>query len=337
MKFTRTKKLIFFNNKWGVGKTTIAYNTAVKFAEQWYKTVLVDLDAQCNLSRLALWEGFAENLFNNPEQSIFWVLKSVIQWGWDINTTIPFMSLRDNLSLLPGSLSLWLYEDLLASAFSDAWAGQALWYFNTSAIDRFLNKKWLDEEIDIFIIDASPSLWLLNRAILLWCDYFITPLMPDAFSVQGIENLGNTFEKRKRSRKISAQVLAKENDIPNSRVLSGEWLFVGYIINSYNQYNQQPIKSHSDWMKRIPWSIKEYISEKHCKNGLVEKSRQQPLATIKDYWQLPTEAQSVSKGIFELIPGKDFTPVKWTLENLELAKIQFETLYKNIEEILIKY
>lgn len=337
MKFTRTKKLVFFNNKWGVGKTTIAYNTAVKFAEQWYKIVLVDLDAQCNLSRLALGEWFADNLFSKPEQSIFWVLKSVIQWWWDINTNIAFLPIKENLSLLPGNLSLWLYEDLLASAFSDAGSGQPLWYFNTSAIDRFLNKKWLDEEIDVFVIDASPSLWLLNRAILLWSDYFITPLMPDAFSVQGIENLWNTFEKWKRSRKISAQVLAKENDIPNSRVLSGEWLFIGYIINSYNQYNQQPIKSHADRIQRIPLSIKEYISEKHCKNGLVQQSRQNPLATIKDYGQLPTAAQSVAKAIFELIPWEDFTPVKWTVENLQLAKEQFETLYKNIEEILLKY
>lgn len=44
MKFTRSKKLVFFNNKGGVGKTTLAYNTAVKFTNQGYKTVLVNLD-----------------------------------------------------------------------------------------------------------------------------------------------------------------------------------------------------------------------------------------------------------------------------------------------------
>ncbi|PJE74130.1 MAG: hypothetical protein COV02_00075 [Candidatus Terrybacteria bacterium CG10_big_fil_rev_8_21_14_0_10_41_10] len=54
MKFTRTKKLVYFNNKGGVGKTTLAYNTAVKFAEMGYKTVLVDLDPRCNLSRISL-------------------------------------------------------------------------------------------------------------------------------------------------------------------------------------------------------------------------------------------------------------------------------------------
>ena len=53
MKFIRTKKLVFINHKWWIWKTTIAYNTAVKFAEKGYKTVLVDLDPQCNLSRFS--------------------------------------------------------------------------------------------------------------------------------------------------------------------------------------------------------------------------------------------------------------------------------------------
>ena len=49
MKFTRTKKVVFCNNKGGVGKTTLAFNCAVEFAKKGYKTVLVDLDPQCNL------------------------------------------------------------------------------------------------------------------------------------------------------------------------------------------------------------------------------------------------------------------------------------------------
>ena len=44
MKFARSKKLSFVNNKGGVGKSTLAYNTAVQFANKGYKTVLIDLD-----------------------------------------------------------------------------------------------------------------------------------------------------------------------------------------------------------------------------------------------------------------------------------------------------
>jgi cellulose biosynthesis protein BcsQ len=167
MKFTRTKKLVFFNNKWGVGKTTIAYNTAVKFAEQWYKTVLVDLDAQCNLSRLALWEGFDDNLFTK-EDNIFWVLKWIIQWWGDIDTHIKPTFIDTNLSILPGSLNLSRYENLLITAYNQAAAWEQIGYFQTSAISRYLSQLWLEDDIDIFIIDISPSLWLLNRVVLLW-------------------------------------------------------------------------------------------------------------------------------------------------------------------------
>ncbi len=334
MKFTRTKKLVFFNNKWWVGKTTIAYNTAVKFAEQWYKTVLVDLDAQCNLSRLALWEGFDDNLFTK-EDNIFWVLKWIIQWWGDIDTHIKPTFIDTNLSILPGSLNLSRYENLLITAYNQAAAWEQIGYFQTSAISRYLSQLWLEDDIDIFIIDISPSLWLLNRVVLLWADYFITPLMPDAFSLQWVENLWTTLEEWKKNWKNTGKALA--TSIPNEQVLNWESLFIWYIINSYNQYSKKPIKSHDEWIKKIPWAIKEYISERHCKNWLVEKSRKNSLINIKDYGELSSDSHIRSKAIFNLIPWQDFQKVQWTVENLELAKIQFETLYKNIEEILIKY
>jgi len=73
MKFPRSKKLVFFNNKGGVGKTTLAYNTAVQFANKSYKTVLVDLDPQCNLTRLALGEEYYENTIFSEYLNIMYI------------------------------------------------------------------------------------------------------------------------------------------------------------------------------------------------------------------------------------------------------------------------
>ncbi len=335
MKFVRTKKLVFLNNKWWVGKTTIAFNTAIKFAEEWYKTVLIDLDAQCNLSRLALWENFDMNLFSWSENNIYWVLKWIIEWGSDINLNIWFQQIRENLSILPWSLKISWYQDLLISAYNQATSWTEIWYFQTSAISRYLQEKWLNDEIDIFIIDVSPSLDLLNRVILLWVDYFITPLNPDAFSLQWIENLWTTLENWKTNWKNTWKALAK--NIASNKVLNWEWLFIGYIVNSYNQYNKQEIKSHKEWIEKIPYSVKKYLSEKHCRNWLVEKSWKESLMNIKDFWELPTDWQSKQKAIFELTPWKDFQAVKWTLDNLELSKEQFNSLYINIINILEKY
>ncbi len=335
MQFVRSKSVVFFNNKWGVGKTTLAYNTAVKFANAGYKTVLLDLDAQCNLSNLAMGKAFEENLFSWNNQNIYGVLKGIIQWGQDIDLSIPFQNLQENLYLLPWSLKISGYQDLLITAYNQASAGQEIWYFQTSAISRYLQEKGMEEEIDIFVIDVSPSLDLFNRIILLSTDYFITPLMPDAFSVQWVANLWDTLEKWKHDWKVWWKARAKW--IASEKVLSGEWLFIWYIVNSYNQYAKQPIQSHRNWIAEIPNLVKEYLSEKHCKNWLVEQSWKQALMHIKDFWELPADAQFSHKAIFDLVPGKDFSSVQWTLENYVLAQEQFDDLSKNILKILETY
>jgi len=86
MKYARTKKLVFFNNKGGVGKTTLAFNCAVEFAQRGYKTVLVDLDPQCNLSRLALGDEYYENtIFSATSKTIYDVLSGVVRGGGDVD------------------------------------------------------------------------------------------------------------------------------------------------------------------------------------------------------------------------------------------------------------
>ncbi|MEK7557672.1 MAG: AAA family ATPase, partial [Patescibacteria group bacterium] len=238
MKFARTKKLLFANNNGGVGKTTLAFNTAVKFSEMGYKTVLVDLDPQCNLSRLALGL-FEKTLFSDSQKTIYTVLEGIIKGGSDIDRSVNFEKIgnNNNLFILLGSLKLSQYENSLISSYGEAAQGVERGFFITSAIDRFLTEKGLKEEIDIFVIDTSPNLNLLNRVIFLGSDYFITPLMLDAFSVQGIENLGDTFEEWKDNWKKTARVLAKDKGIAHNKVLDGEGLFIGYVINSYNQYS----------------------------------------------------------------------------------------------------
>jgi len=339
MKFSRSKKLLFANNKGGVGKTTLAFNSALAFAKQGYKTVLVDLDPQCNLSRLAqgdVW--FERNLFSEMEKNIFDVLKGVIEGGSDIDTKVQFLSNIagcKQLSLLKGSIQLSQYENLLASAYGMAAAGQQLGYFQTSAIDRFLRDKGLNEEIDVFVIDTSPSLSLLNRIIFLGSDYFVVPMMPDAFSVQGIDNLGTVLEQWKQNWKVTAKALA--GNIESKFVLSGDGLFIGFIVNAYNVYGKQPIKDHRRWMAEIPTKVKQFLSEKHGRNGLVTKSFQQPLCTIQDYGRIPAKCQELGVAIFDLDPNLIEEQHQGTLENLKKAKAEFTQLSQTILEILQAY
>ncbi len=339
MEFTRTKKLLFANNKGGVGKTTLAFNCAMSFAQKGYKTVLVDLDPQCNLSRLAMGDNhYGKTLFSSSGKSIYNVLKGVIEGGSDIDFSVPLISVpnsSDNLFLVKGSVNLSLYENLLVTAFGQAAAGQQLGYFQTSAIDRFLREKGLNNEIDIFVIDTSPSLSLLNRIIFLGSDYFVVPMMPDAFSVQGVENLGSMFEDWKNNWKNTAKALS--GDIENKFVLSGDGLFIGYIVNSYNVYGKQPIKDHRYWIKEIPKKVKAYLSEKHGRNGLVEKSWKNSLAEIQDYGRIPAKCQEIGTAIFDLPENYIDEVHQGIKENIKKSREEFENLSKKILKILAEY
>ncbi len=338
MKFPRSKKLLFANNKGGVGKTTLAYNTAVSFAKEGYKTVLIDLDPQCNLSRLALGDrNYTQNLFSSTYKDISDVLKGVVRGGADIDLTVPFIRVNtvQNLLLLKGSVNLSQYENLLTTAYGQAASGQQLGYFQTSAIDRFLREKGLNEEVDIFVIDTSPSLGLLNQIIFLGSDYFAVPMMPDAFSVQGIENLGSMFEKWKQNWKITGKALSGSTE--SKFVLAGDGLFIGYIINSYNVYAKQPIKDHRHWIEEIPKKVKLFLSEKHGRNGLVEKSWSEPLAEIQDYGRIPAKCQEIGVAIFDLDPSLVEDIQIGTKENIEKSKEEFANLSRKILQILKEY
>ena len=338
MKFPRTKKLIFVNNKGGVGKTTLAFNCAVSFAKQGYKTVLVDLDPQCNLSRLAMGdEYYKQNLFSSSEKTIYDVLRGVIEGGSDVDLTIKFLPVKadNNLSLLKGDINLSVYETLLATAYGQAAAGQPIGYFQTSAIDRFLREKGLSEQVDIFVIDTSPSLGLLNQMILLGADYFVVPMMPDAFSVQGIENLGIIYERWKTQWKNTAKALSGNTEM--KLVLQGDPLFIGYIVNSYNEYGKQPITDHRSWMEKIPEHVRKFLSEKHCRNGLVEASWKEPLENIKDYGRIPAKCQELGIAIFELDPILIAENQLGTKENIEKSKEEFLSLSGKVLKILASY
>lgn len=338
MKFPRTKKLVFANNKGGVGKTTLAFNSAVAFAKLGYKTVLVDLDPQCNLSRLALGEEYyVKNLFSETEKTIYDVLRGVIEGGSDINLAVKFLPIKadQNISLLKGDINLSMYEGLLSTAYGQAASGQPIGYFQTSAIDRFLREKGLSERVDVFVIDTSPSLGILNQTILLGADYFAVPMLPDAFSVQGIENLGVIFERWKIQWRNTAKALAGNTE--TKLVLPGDPLFIGYIINSYNVYGKQPIADHRAWMEKIPERVKTYLSEKHCRNGLVEASWKNPLQIIQDYGRIPAKCQELGVAIFDLDPTLVADNQQGTKENIEKSKEEFSGLATAFEKVLTAY
>ncbi len=329
---------MFCNNKGGVGKTTLSYHVAAYFANEGYKTLLVDLDPQCNLTLHTLGiDFFAENLFSHERKTIFDVIKGFVEGETGLDFSVNPMAVqgKENLFIVPGDMNLVLFEELIPNALGDAARGMARGFLQTSAIDRYLNKKAVEGSFDIVIIDTSPNLGALNQVTFLGSDFFVVPATPDVFSVQGIENLGKVFERWKRNWQISAVALSKQEDknIPSANVLSGEGLFAGYIVNSYHLY-VQPIKTHRNWMEEINKKVKEYLSHRHTRNGLGEKSSVQ-LGEIKDYGKIASLAQEKLCPMFDLRVedlGKE-----GTVENWERSKKEFKVLFDNLASVVTKY
>lgn len=61
------KTIAFFNNKGGVGKTSLVYHLAWMFADHGIKTLAVDLDPQANLTAMFLNEERLEELWPDDE------------------------------------------------------------------------------------------------------------------------------------------------------------------------------------------------------------------------------------------------------------------------------
>jgi len=72
-----------FNNKGGVGKTSLTYHLAHMFALQGVTTLVADLDPQANLTASFLTETELEALWTQDDnaQSIFQGIKPMVRLG----------------------------------------------------------------------------------------------------------------------------------------------------------------------------------------------------------------------------------------------------------------
>ena len=81
-------------------------------------------------------------------------------------------------------------------------------------------------------------------------------------------------------------------------------------------------------MEKIPEKVQTYLSEKHCRNGLVRESWKNPLSIIQDYGRIPAKCQELGVAIFELDPALIADSQQGTKENIEKSKEEFANLSK---------
>jgi chromosome partitioning protein len=290
------KTVAFFNNKGGVGKTSLVYHLAWKFSELGYGVVAADLDPQANLTSAFLAEDRIEQLWsdNEPQTLARWV-KPLRDGTGDIENPKPEM-ISDGLSLLPGDLSLSGFEDELSHTWSGCLDGQPRAFRVTSAFWRLLERAAKQQEATLVLIDLGPSLGALNRAALIAADHVVFPLAPDLFSLLGLRNLGPTLS---HWRKDWTERLEKNPD-PSISLPKGSMEPAGYVLLQHSIRYDRPTRAYEKWMNRIPPTYKEAVLGQE--NGDVKAIESDPnaLALLKHYRTLMPLAQDAHKPIFHL-------------------------------------
>ena len=107
--------IAFFNNKGGVGKTSLVYHTAWMISECGRRVVAADLDPQGNLSAAFLDDDRLEQLWpeNQHPNTIYGAVRPLKRGIGDIVEPL-LEPITSKLALIPGDMALSEFEDELS-------------------------------------------------------------------------------------------------------------------------------------------------------------------------------------------------------------------------------
>lgn len=295
--------LTFFNNKGGVGKTSLIYHLGWMFASLHKRVVIADLDPQANLTAAFLDEEKIEEIWNNQKSgsTIYQCVKPLTGVG-DITEPI-LKNITTDLYLIPGDVNLSGYEDTLSNEWPNSMGDNNLyrpmrilssfWQVMQQASDKV--------QADIILVDIGPNLGAINRSVLIATDYVVIPLGADLFSLQGLKNLGPTLKSWKNLWVKRLDNFAVEMQVyPDFQLPQGKMKAIGYLCQQHSVRLDRPVKAYDKWVNRIPNVYREAVLETNADSNIKIADDPYCLATIKHYRSLIPMAQEYRKPIFNL-------------------------------------
>lgn len=171
------KVIAFMNQKGGVGKTTMAYNTARALKEKGHSVLCIDMDPQFNFSSL-FGHTPSEDTLN-----IFHLLVNSVRELRALHTPAllseTIVKTGCGIDLIPSGQELSGFELTVAGISAP----------RQLILKKFIEKNMLKEKYDYIVIDGPPTLGLLVVNILSASDGVLFPFIPDSFSEQGLKNI----------------------------------------------------------------------------------------------------------------------------------------------------
>ncbi len=230
-----SKAICFFNNKGGVGKTTLVANLGAQLALDFNaKVLLVDCDPQCNLTQYTLGEERSLEIYSESDPKTVYSIIRPLALGKGYSSELPVVKPEKfGFDLVIGDPRLALQEDLLAQDWRDAKAG-GMRGLQTTYVFLDLLKKASAQSYDFVLFDMGPSLGAINRSILLAVDFFVVPMAIDIFSIWAIRNIGQTVAIWQRELKSGISIAEDPSELPD--VERREQLkFLGYVTQQHKE------------------------------------------------------------------------------------------------------
>ena len=296
------KSIAFFNNKGGVGKTTLLCNLAGYLAIKHKKKVLViDADPQCNTTSYVFKdEMFYSYYFEDESFSVSSLFPPLIEGKGFVQNFDAVKTPFFCFDIIPGNPLLASYEDFLANEWRDVKAGEVRGIRSSLVFSDFLSKC---SKYDYVLFDMGPSLGAINRAVLLACDYFVTPMSSDVFSVLALKNIGQSisnwrdrfqggYKELDRTKRENLDYIHHDYSIR----------FIGYVEQQYISKSvgdqRRAVRAYDKILQMIPDKIvKEVVIPI---NGAIENNVDYKIGSIPNYYSLVPMSQTAHKPIFEL-------------------------------------
>jgi cellulose biosynthesis protein BcsQ len=293
--------LTFFNNKGGVGKTSLIYHLAWMLSETGQRVLACDLDPQANLTAAFLDEDRLESLWSadlpGRNGTIYQCVEPLTDVG-DLKDPAP-QAITATLKLIPGDLALSGFEDTLSGVWPDALGSRLLNrpFRILTAFSTIMQRAAAAMDATIVLADVGPNLGAINRSALIATDHVVVPLGADLFSLQGLRNLGPTLTRWR----VDWSKRLDNWPEPAFALPAGAMRPRGYVVQQHGVRLDRPVRAYDKWVNRMPEAYaKQLLGNADGPYPTTPAEDPNCLATTKHYHSLVAMAQEARKPIFHL-------------------------------------
>jgi chromosome partitioning protein len=329
------KRLVVFNHKGGVSKTTSTYNIGWTMANE-HRVLLVDADPQCNLTALILGEEFEK--FYTEEATKHQNIKDGVSPAFQ-GKPVPIGAVvcqspprSPNLFLLAGHANLSEYDAALTFAQISSNAITTLQNL-PGAFSELLRVTEEKYRIDYTVIDLNPSLSAINQNLFLVSNAFIVPTNPDPFSIMALETL-RTVLPRWTGWKRDAIELFSISAYP---LPHGTPKFLGTLIQRFNIRKGKAARPYRDNIAEIKTKVSNSLFMALSRAGMTLKPDEYAsladddycLGEIPDFQGLLPKSYDAGVPVFAVTDDeiKETGPV---LANFQLRREEFRKQFLEI-------